>query len=40
LRAPDGAFHIPRFAMPDDLAHFIQLVSGLERLKQLLRRED
>lgn len=32
-------FRVPRFACPEDLPHVIQIVSGVERLKQLVRRE-
>ena len=34
----DDRFKLRRFGFPDDLAHVIQYVSGVERVKQLLRR--
>lgn len=34
----EDRFKIPRFGFPDDLPHVIQYVSGVERFKQLLRR--
>jgi peptidoglycan/xylan/chitin deacetylase (PgdA/CDA1 family) len=40
FRAGNGAFQIPRFPLPDSLPYLIQQVSGLERLKFLLRRMD
>jgi peptidoglycan/xylan/chitin deacetylase (PgdA/CDA1 family) len=36
-RAPHGAYLIPRLQLPDSLPYLIQQVSGLERLKFLLR---
>ena len=36
----DGVFRVPRFALPDDFAYVELLVSGLERLRQLIRRES
>jgi peptidoglycan/xylan/chitin deacetylase (PgdA/CDA1 family) len=33
----DGRFRVQRFGFPDELAHMIQYVSGVERFKQLLR---
>jgi peptidoglycan/xylan/chitin deacetylase (PgdA/CDA1 family) len=39
-RAPGGSFTVPRFPLPGDLPHVIQLVSGLERLKMLVRGEE
>jgi len=36
-RSSDGAYSIPRFAPPPTTAHLIQFVSGLERLKLLIR---
>lgn len=38
-RDVDGAFKVKRFSYPENLADVIQYVSGLERLKQVLRRE-
>lgn len=32
-------FRVPRFGYPEDLPHAIQIVSGVERLKQIVRRE-
>jgi hypothetical protein len=40
FRGGNGAFQIPRFPLPDSLPYLIQQVSGLERLKFLLRRMD
>jgi hypothetical protein len=37
-RGPDARFRVQRFAFPDDLAHMVQYVSGVERFKQLLRQ--
>src|SRR5262249_34045711 len=34
----DDRFKVRRFGFPDDLPHVIQYVSGVERVKQLLRR--
>jgi peptidoglycan/xylan/chitin deacetylase (PgdA/CDA1 family) len=34
----DDRFKVRRFGFPDELPHIIQYVSGVERLKQLLRR--
>lgn len=31
---PDACYAIPRFPYYDDRSHFVQIVSGLERLKQ------
>jgi len=39
LRDADEGFRVRRFAFPDDLTDVIQYVSGIERLKQVLRRE-
>ncbi len=39
-RDPLGAFRIRRFTYPDSLPYVIQVVSGLERVKEILRRED
>lgn len=39
-RSPDGPYHLRRFAFPADLAQVTQLVSGLERLKRLIRGVD
>jgi len=36
-REPQGAFKIRRFGYPDSLPDVIQTVSGLERLKEILR---
>jgi peptidoglycan/xylan/chitin deacetylase (PgdA/CDA1 family) len=33
----DNAFRVQRFGFPDDLPHMVQYVSGVERLKQVLR---
>jgi peptidoglycan/xylan/chitin deacetylase (PgdA/CDA1 family) len=38
-QSPDRRFRVPRFGYPDYLPCMIQYVSGLERVKQLLRRE-
>jgi len=38
-REPWGQFMIRRFSYPDSLSGLIQVVSGVERFKQLLRRE-
>lgn len=38
-RNVDGPFKVKRFTYPDSLADVIQYVSGLERLKQVLRGE-
>ena len=35
-----GPFQIPRFAPPDSIPYLIQFVTGLERLKLLLRGDD
>ena len=40
FRLPNGSFNIPRFAPPDSIPYLIQFVSGLERLKLLLRGLD
>jgi hypothetical protein len=32
-------FEVRRFSLPDSLDDLVQLVSGFERLKQLVRRE-
>jgi peptidoglycan/xylan/chitin deacetylase (PgdA/CDA1 family) len=37
FRAPNGHFLVPRLPFPDSLPYLIQLVSGLERLKYMLR---
>jgi hypothetical protein len=37
---PSGAFRIRRFEYPDSLPRVIQAVSGVERVKEILRRED
>ena len=34
----DDRFRVQRFDFPDDLSHMIQYVSGVERIKQVLRR--
>ena len=40
IQADGGlAFAIPRFHMPPDMAGLVQYVSGIERAKQMLRRE-
>jgi peptidoglycan/xylan/chitin deacetylase (PgdA/CDA1 family) len=36
---PDGPFRVRRFNFPEAVTDLIQIVSGLERFKQLLRRE-
>jgi peptidoglycan/xylan/chitin deacetylase (PgdA/CDA1 family) len=36
----DGAFKVKRLAFPDSLAYLVQYVSGIERFKQILRRES
>jgi peptidoglycan/xylan/chitin deacetylase (PgdA/CDA1 family) len=33
----DGPFRVRRFGFPDDLAHVVQCVSGMERAKELLQ---
>jgi len=33
----DAKFKVPRFGMPDGMAHAVQYVSGVERFKQLVR---
>jgi peptidoglycan/xylan/chitin deacetylase (PgdA/CDA1 family) len=33
----DWAYRLPRFSFPTDLPHLVQYVSGLERMKQILR---
>jgi peptidoglycan/xylan/chitin deacetylase (PgdA/CDA1 family) len=38
-RDADAAFKVKRFIYPESLADTVQYVSGLERLKQVLRRE-
>lgn len=38
-RSPDGAFRIPRFGFPENRVDLIQIVYGIERFKQILRRE-
>jgi hypothetical protein len=40
FRQPDGAFHVARFAFPDDLTYLCQYVTGLERFKLLVRGLD
>ena len=40
VRAPDGAFLVPRFPFPDSVPYLEQQVNGLERLKFLLRGMD
>ena len=40
IRAPLGAFAVPRFPCPDSLPGLIQQVSGLERFKYLMRGVD
>jgi peptidoglycan/xylan/chitin deacetylase (PgdA/CDA1 family) len=35
--APHGRFRIPRLGYPDDFEVLVQYVSGLERLKEVLR---
>ena len=35
-----SGFRVRRFTYPDYLPHVIQAVSGLERVKEILRRED
>ena len=37
---PQGAFKVRRFGYPDSLPHTIQIVSGLERVKEILRGGD
>jgi peptidoglycan/xylan/chitin deacetylase (PgdA/CDA1 family) len=37
---PAGAFRIRRFGYPDSLPHVIQIVSGFERVKEILRGKD
>jgi peptidoglycan/xylan/chitin deacetylase (PgdA/CDA1 family) len=39
-RDGDSPFEVRRFSLPIDLPDSYQLVSGFERLKQILRRED
>jgi len=39
-RGEDGPFRVQRFGFPDGLAHMVQYVSGVERMKQLLRGTD
>jgi peptidoglycan/xylan/chitin deacetylase (PgdA/CDA1 family) len=39
LRDSDEGFRVRRFAFPDDLTDVIQYVSGIERMKQVLRGE-
>ena len=39
-RDPDGRFHVPRFGYPDEPLAFAQYASGLERLKQIVRRRS
>jgi peptidoglycan/xylan/chitin deacetylase (PgdA/CDA1 family) len=39
-RDPNGEFLVPRFPFPDELPYLIQQVSGLERLKFMLRGVD
>lgn len=36
-RTPDARFAVPRFGYPDDLRAAVQYVSGLERVKEILR---
>jgi peptidoglycan/xylan/chitin deacetylase (PgdA/CDA1 family) len=36
---PAARFKVRRFSLPNDTVHMIQYVSGVERFKQLLRRE-
>ncbi len=38
-RGPDAVFSVYRFAYPDGLPRVIACVAGIERAKQLLRRE-
>ena len=38
-RQPSGQFMMRRFSYPDSLPTLIQVVSGVERFKQILRRE-
>jgi peptidoglycan/xylan/chitin deacetylase (PgdA/CDA1 family) len=38
--SPHDLFRISRFGYPDDLLHVVQYVSGFERFKQVLRREE
>ncbi|HLY60750.1 MAG TPA: polysaccharide deacetylase family protein [Terriglobia bacterium] len=38
--SPDTPFKVRRFGYQNSLPHIIQCVSGFERLKQLLRREE
>jgi peptidoglycan/xylan/chitin deacetylase (PgdA/CDA1 family) len=40
FKETDGAFHVPRFAFPDDLTYLCQYVTGLERFKLLVRGQD
>ncbi len=35
--APSGPFKVRRFGLPEDLPHVIQCVSGIERIKELIR---
>ena len=35
----DGRFQVRRFSFPDSLEHTLQYASGLERVKQVIRRE-
>jgi hypothetical protein len=37
---PQDAFKVRRFGYPDSLPHTIQIVSGLERVKEILRGGD
>jgi peptidoglycan/xylan/chitin deacetylase (PgdA/CDA1 family) len=39
FRRDEGPFRVRRFHFPDTIADLIQLVSGVERFKQILRRE-
>ncbi len=38
-RSPSAPFEVRRWGYPDTLAYLVQLVSGVERFKQILRRE-
>jgi hypothetical protein len=38
-RGKDDRFKVQRFGFPDDLPHVVQYVSGVERLKQLFRKD-
>jgi peptidoglycan/xylan/chitin deacetylase (PgdA/CDA1 family) len=35
---PDGPYYVHRFGLPADMPHVVQVVSGMERAKELVRR--